>query len=136
MLSGYFTGSACADCMLNCKPSTKPVSHCAKTIRTSAIDPQTSKIDTSVLTTGIVVSERSREPPAMLDSAGSAESQNIWWGDVIKRLGEHSNIWVDAVEFASEVIKALESEGIISVVGERDFPESSQFLPREGLELS
>ncbi|KAG6380325.1 hypothetical protein JVT61DRAFT_8435 [Boletus reticuloceps] len=55
----------------------------------------------------------------MLDSAGSAKSQNIRWRDVIKRLGEQSSIWVDAVEFA-EVIKALESEGIIAAIGERD----------------
>ncbi|KAF8128555.1 mitochondrial endopeptidase [Boletus edulis] len=38
------------------------------------------------------------------DSASSAKSQNIRWRDVIKRLGEQSSIWVEAVEFA-EVIK-------------------------------
>ena len=60
-----------------------------------------------------------RELLAMLDGAGGAKSQGIWWGDAIRRLGEHSSIRVDGAEFA-EVIKALENEGLIAVVGEHN----------------
>ncbi|KAF8128562.1 MCM2/3/5 family-domain-containing protein [Boletus edulis] len=94
-------------------------------IRTSAMDPRTGKIDMGLLNTGTGVGQRRlredmrRELLTMLDGAGGAKSRGIRWGDVIKRLGEQSSIRVDAVEFA-EVIKVLENEGIIAVVGERD----------------
>ncbi|KAG9310226.1 MCM2/3/5 family-domain-containing protein [Chiua virens] len=94
-------------------------------IRTSAMDPRTGKIDMGLLNTGTGVGQRRlrddmrKELLAMLDSAGGAKSRGIRWGDAIKRLGEQSSIRVDAVEFA-EVIKALENEGLIAVVGDRD----------------
>jgi len=94
-------------------------------IRTSAMDPRTGKIDMGLLNTGTGVGQRRlrddmrRELLAMLDGAGGAKSRGIRWGDAIRRLGEQSSIRVDGAEFA-EVIKALENEGLIAVVGERD----------------
>lgn len=94
-------------------------------IRTSAMDPRTGKIDMGLLNTGTGVGQRRlrddmrRELLGMLDSVGGTKSRGIRWGDAIRRLGEQSSIRVDAVEFA-EVIKALENEGVVVVVGERD----------------
>ncbi|KAN0094525.1 MCM2/3/5 family domain containing protein [Tylopilus felleus] len=94
-------------------------------IRTGAMDPRTGKIDMGLLNTGTGVGQRRlredmrRELLAMLDSAGGAKSRGVRWGDAMRRLGEQSSIRVDAVEFG-EVIKALENEGIVAVVGERE----------------
>ncbi|KAH7928821.1 MCM-domain-containing protein [Leucogyrophana mollusca] len=95
-------------------------------IRTSAMDPRTGKIDMGLLNTGTGAGQRKmrddmrREILAMLDGgAGSGKGRGIKWGDAVKRLGEQSSVRVDAAEF-TEVIKALENEGLLTVVGERD----------------
>jgi DNA replication licensing factor MCM4 len=49
----------------------------------------------------------------------SGGGRGVKWGQVIKGLMEQSSIKVDQTEF-SEVIKALENEGIVKVVGERE----------------
>lgn len=93
-------------------------------IRTSAMDPRTGKIDMGLLNTGTGQGQRKmrddmrREVLSMLEgSAGS--SRGIKWMDVVKQLGGQSSIKVDSTEFA-EVIKALENEGRVKVVGERE----------------
>ncbi|KAE9400495.1 hypothetical protein BT96DRAFT_819233 [Gymnopus androsaceus JB14] len=58
-----------------------------------------------------------RELLKLLDAAGG--SRGVKWMDVIKSLGSQSSIKVDAVEF-TEVVKGLENEGLVTVVGERE----------------
>lgn len=92
-------------------------------IRTSAMDPRTGKIDMGLLNTGTGSGQRkmrddmSKEVLALLDGAGGV--RGIKWTDAIKRLGEQSSIKIDVAEFA-EVIRGLENEGRVKVVGERD----------------
>jgi DNA replication licensing factor MCM4 len=95
-------------------------------IRTSAMDPRTGKIDMGMLNTGTGQGQRKmrddmrREVLSMLDGGGSASAgRGIKWADAIKQLGSQSSIKVDSAEFA-EVIKALENEGLVKVVGERE----------------
>ncbi|KAL4067424.1 MCM2/3/5 family-domain-containing protein [Scleroderma yunnanense] len=93
-------------------------------IRTSAMDPRTGKIDMGLLNTGTGAGQRKlrddmqKEILAMLEGSGG-KGRGIKWGDAMRRLGEQSSIRVDAAEF-TEVIKALENEGMLIVVGERD----------------
>ncbi|KAG6850178.1 hypothetical protein H0H93_016858 [Arthromyces matolae] len=89
-------------------------------IRMSAMDPRTGKIDMGMLNTGTAQGQRKmrddmrKELLAVLEGA-----RGIKWLDAMKRLGEQSSIKVDSAEF-SEVIKTLENEGLVKVVGERD----------------
>ena len=91
----------------------------------SAMDPRTGKIDMGLLNMRAGVGQRrlrddvQRELLAMLDGAGGAKSWGIRWGDMIRQLGEQSSIRMDGAEFA-EIIKALENEGLIAVIGERN----------------
>ena len=93
-------------------------------IRTSAMDPRTSKIDMGLLNTGAGTGQRKlredmrKEILNVLDSAG-AKGKAMKWSDVIKTLGEQSSVRVDPLEF-SEDIKGLENGGMLKVVGERD----------------
>ncbi|KIO11065.1 hypothetical protein M404DRAFT_994735 [Pisolithus tinctorius Marx 270] len=93
-------------------------------IRTSAMDPRTGKIDMGLLNTGTGTGQRKlrddmrKEILAVLEGS-SGKGRGIKWGDAMRRLGEQSSIAVDAAEF-TEVIKALENEGLLIVVGERD----------------
>ena len=83
------------------------------------------KIDMGLLNTEAGVGQRRlqddvrRELLAMLNGAGGVKSWGIWWGNTIRRLGEQSSICMDGAEFA-EIIKALENEGLIVVIGECD----------------
>ncbi|KAL1661038.1 MCM2/3/5 family-domain-containing protein [Schizophyllum commune] len=92
-------------------------------IRTSAMDPRTGKIDMSMLNTGTgqgqlkLRDDMRRELLSILSS--SAGSRGVRYSDAIKQLGSQSTIKVDPNEFA-EVIKALENEGVVKVVGERE----------------
>jgi DNA replication licensing factor MCM4 len=92
-------------------------------IRTSAMDPRTGKIDMGLINTGTASGTRKlredmrRELLGLLDSSGGG--RGIRWGDVVKKLGEQSSVKVDIAEF-SEVVKALENEGLVKVVGERE----------------
>jgi len=93
-------------------------------IRTSAMDPRTGKIDMGLLNTGTGTGQRKLRDDmqkvilAMLEGGGE-KGRGIKWGDAMRRLGEQSSIRVDAAEFA-EVVKALENEGLLTVIGERD----------------
>ncbi|KAG6816290.1 hypothetical protein H0H87_007233 [Tephrocybe sp. NHM501043] len=92
-------------------------------IRTSAMDPRTGKIDMGMLTTGTGQGQRKmmddmrKEVLALLDGAGGV--RGVKWVDAIKRLGEQSSVRVDTTDFA-EVIKGLENEGLVKVVGDRE----------------
>lgn len=52
---------------------------------------------------------------SMLETGG----RGIRWTDAVKQLGEKSSMKVDLLEF-NEMVKSLENEGIVKVVGERD----------------
>lgn len=92
-------------------------------IRTSAMDPRTGKIDMGMLNTGTgqgqikLREDMRRELLKILDSSGG--SRGVKWIDAVKSLGSQSSIKVDASEF-TEVVKGLENEGLVSVVGERE----------------
>ena len=92
-------------------------------IRVSAMDPRTGKIDMGLLNTGTGTGQRKlredmrKEVMNVLDAG--AQGKAIKWSDLIKTLGEQSSVKVDPLEF-SEVIKGLENEGVVKVVGERD----------------
>ncbi|KAF9016573.1 cell division control protein 54 [Hymenopellis radicata] len=92
-------------------------------IRTSAMDPRTGKIDMGMLNTGTGQGQRKlrddmrKEILNVLNGSGGA--RGIKWADAIKALGGQSSIKVDAAEF-TEVIKSMENEGLLKVVGERE----------------
>lgn len=91
-------------------------------IRTSATDPKTGKIDMGLLDTGVGQQDRklrgdmSKEVLNVLDAVGN---RGLRWMDVLKQLEGQSSIRVNSAEFG-EVIKTLEREGLVKVVGERD----------------
>lgn len=90
-------------------------------IRTSAMDPRTGKIDMSMLNTGTGQGQRKMRDDMrkeILSILGS-NSRGLKWSEAIKVLGSQSSIRVETAEFA-EVIRALEQEGVVKVVGERD----------------
>ncbi len=92
-------------------------------IRTSAMDPRTGKIDMGMLNTGTGQGQRKlrddmrKEILNVLNGAGGG--RGVKWVDAMKALGSQSSVKIDPAEF-SEVIKALENEGLLKVVGERD----------------
>src|SRR6266568_1167985 len=94
-------------------------------IRTSAMDPRTGKIDMGLLNTGTGSGQRKmredmrKELMALLDNKGGKMKGGMKWTEVVKMLSEQSSVKVDAVEFA-EVVKGLENEGVLKVVGERE----------------
>jgi DNA replication licensing factor MCM4 len=93
-------------------------------IRTSATDPKTGKIDMGLLDTGVGQQDRKlrgdmrKEVLNILDGSGNG-GRGLKWADALGRLENQSSIRVDVSEFA-EVIKSLEHEGLIKVVGDRD----------------
>jgi DNA replication licensing factor MCM4 len=92
-------------------------------IKTSAMDPRTGKIDMGMLNTGTGQGQRKlrddmrKEILSIL--GGSSGGRGMKWSQVIKQLGEQSNVRVDSADFG-EVIKELENEGVVKVVGERE----------------
>lgn len=92
-------------------------------IRTSATDPKTGKIDMGLLDTGVGQQDRKlrgdmrKEVLIILDGAGTG--RGIKWSEVLGQLESQASIRVDNTAFG-EVIKALEHEGVVKVVGDRD----------------
>ena len=92
-------------------------------IRTSATDPRTGQIDMDLINTGTSLQQRKmrgdmrREVMALLE--GPAGMRGVRWTELVRMLGEQSSIAVDSGEF-SETIRALETEGIVKVMGERE----------------
>jgi DNA replication licensing factor MCM4 len=54
----------------------------------------------------------------ILDEAGKS-NRGVKWSTAISTLGEQSNMRVDTADFA-EVIRALENEGLVKVMGQRE----------------
>jgi DNA replication licensing factor MCM4 len=94
-------------------------------IRTSALDPTTGKIDMGLLNTGTGQQQRKlredmqKEVLNLLGASSASASRGIRWADAIQQLANQSSIRVDASEF-KEVISAMETEGLVRVVGERE----------------
>jgi DNA replication licensing factor MCM4 len=94
-------------------------------IKSSAMDPRTGKIDMGLLEDGggmgaagqKLRDDMRREVMKLLD--GAAGTRGIKWNEVVRLLGSQSSIRVDAAEFGA-VVKGLEGEGLVVVVGERD----------------
>lgn len=88
------------------------------------MDPWTGKIDMGLLNTGTGTGQRKlrddmrKEILAILEGSGG-KGKGIRWGNAVKRLAEQSTIGVGAAGF-TEVIKAFENEGLLTVVGEWD----------------
>jgi len=89
------------------------------------MDPRTGKIDMGLINSGTGSGQRRlredmrKELMALLDNKGGKMKGGMKWSEVVKMLGEQSSVKVDAVEFA-EVVKGLENEGVLKVVGERE----------------
>jgi DNA replication licensing factor MCM4 len=94
-------------------------------IRTSALDPTTGKIDMGLLNTGTGQQQRKlredmrKEVLNLFGASAAAASRGIRWADAMHQLADQSSIRVDAAEF-KEVISAMEAEGLVRVVGERE----------------
>ena len=92
-------------------------------IHTSAMDPSTGRIDMSLLNTGVGAHQRKlrvdlgKEVLTLLD--GPAGRKGMKWMDALAAINQQSSISVDASDFV-EVIRALEMEGHVKVLGERD----------------
>lgn len=92
-------------------------------IRTSATDPRTGQIDMDLINTGTSLAQRKmrgdlkREILSLLE--GGAGSRGVRWMDLIKQLGDQSSVAVDSNEF-SETVRALETEGLVRVIGDRE----------------
>ena len=95
-------------------------------LRMSATDPNTGLIDLDLINTGAGQQERrlrgdlKREVMKLLEgSTGPSGKGGIRWNEAMKQLQTQSSIRVEANEF-TEVVRALEQEGLIQVVGERE----------------
>src|SRR5712691_7259809 len=94
-------------------------------IRTSALDPTTGKIDMGLRNTGTGQRQRKLREDMQKEALGlhgmsaAAASCGIRWTDAIQQLANQSSMRVDAGEF-KEVISAIEAEGLVRVVGERE----------------
>ena len=92
-------------------------------ISTSARDPTTGEIDMGLLDTGIGRAQRRmrgdmrKEVLALLDGAGGAKG--IRWADALQKMEAQSSVRIASSEF-QEVVRQLEQEGLVKVVGERE----------------
>ncbi|OBZ76230.1 DNA replication licensing factor mcm4 [Grifola frondosa] len=93
-------------------------------INTSARDPTTGEIDMGLLDTGIGQQQRKlrgdmrKELLAMLDNSGGG-TRGVRWTDALNQLESQSSVKIGAAEF-QQVIRELEQEGLVKVVGDRE----------------
>lgn len=91
-------------------------------LKQAATDARTGLIDMSLLTEGTSASERRRKQDlknavlSLLDEM-TRQGQAARYSEVVKKMGEQSSMPVESNEFA-EIIRMLEQEGSIMVVGE------------------
>ncbi|THH00256.1 hypothetical protein EW026_g2226 [Hermanssonia centrifuga] len=100
-------------------------------INTSARDPTTGEIDMGLVDTGVGRAQRRargdmrKEVVKLLDAAAgkggasAAATRGMRWTDAFRKLEEQSSARVTAGEF-QEVVKGLEQEGLVKIVGERE----------------
>lgn len=93
--------------------------------KSSATDPTTGLIDLDLINTGRGMAQRKlasdlkREVLALLDTLGGPQLKSVRYAEVARLLNEQSTVPVDATELY-ELVKTLESEGLVKMVGERD----------------
>jgi len=93
-------------------------------INTSARDPTTGEIDMGLLDTGVGRQQRKMRGDmrkavlAMLDGSGGG-TRGVKWMDALQQLESQSTVKISTAEF-QQVIKELEQEGMVKVVGERE----------------
>lgn len=91
-------------------------------IKESATDPLTGKIDLGLISTGTSEAQRRRKEDlgkavlGLLDEM-TRNGQGAKFHEVLKKLGEQSNVNIEQVEFM-DVLRGLEKEGVVRVVGE------------------
>ena len=89
-------------------------------INTSARDPTTGEIDMGVLDTGVGRQQRRAREDMRKALLGLLDGpRGVRWADALARLEAQSSVRVSAPEFG-EVVWALEQEGVVRVVGERE----------------
>ncbi|EMD31706.1 hypothetical protein CERSUDRAFT_88861 [Gelatoporia subvermispora B] len=93
-------------------------------INMSARDPTTGEIDMGLLDTGIGRQQRKlrgdmRKAVLAMLEGGAGATRGVRWADALKQLEGQSSIKVNPTEF-QEVIRVLEQEGLVKVVGERE----------------
>lgn len=92
-------------------------------INTSARDPTTGEIDMGLLDTGIGRAQRKlrgdmrKEVLNLIE--GPAGVRGVKWTDAYRKLEGQSSIKVTQADF-QEVLKELEQEGLVKIVGERE----------------
>lgn len=90
-------------------------------LKTAATDSE-GRIDLSLLTEGTSAADRRRQSELketvlrLLDEL-TANGNSVRWGDVARRVGEGATVPIETAEL-SQVMAALESEGLITVSGE------------------
>ncbi|CAE6429926.1 unnamed protein product [Rhizoctonia solani] len=94
-------------------------------LRTSATDPTTGLLDMDLINTGSGAGQRraradlKREVTRLASEMGSAGARPVKWSELQRELAKQSSVGVEASEF-NEVVRALESEGVVRIAGERD----------------
>ena len=91
-------------------------------LNTSARDPVTGEVDIAVLDTGAGGQRRRLRgdlAKAVLALLGAAGTRGVRWAEVFRTLEAQSSVKVTSGEL-NEVVKMLEQEGTVKVVGERD----------------
>ncbi|KAF9530579.1 MCM2/3/5 family-domain-containing protein [Crepidotus variabilis] len=111
-------------------------------IRTSAVDPRTGKIDMALLAVDGNANAKGgsgsgagaggagpggkrgredmgRELLGVLDRKAGKGAKGVKWADALRMLAEQSSVRIEGREF-EEVVRGLESEGVVKVVGERE----------------
>lgn len=91
-------------------------------LKQAATDSRTGLIDMSLLTEGTSASDRrqredlKRNVLRVLDERGGGRG-SVPWADLFRGLSEQSSVPLEGAEF-SDAVKALESEGLVTVTGE------------------
>ncbi|KAJ1301133.1 hypothetical protein OPQ81_003545 [Rhizoctonia solani] len=94
-------------------------------LRTSATDPTTGLLDMDLINTGSGAGQRraradlKREVTRLASEMGAGGARPVKWTELQRELAKQSSVGVEASEF-NEVVRALESEGVVRIAGERD----------------
>ncbi|CAE6491021.1 unnamed protein product [Rhizoctonia solani] len=94
-------------------------------LRTSATDPTTGLLDMDLINTGSGAGQRraradlKREVTKLASEMGSGGARPVKWSELQRELAKQSSIGIETSEF-NEVVRALESEGVLRIAGERD----------------
>ncbi|CAE7192736.1 unnamed protein product [Rhizoctonia solani] len=94
-------------------------------LRTSATDPTTGLLDMDLINTGSGAGQRraradlKREVTKLASELGSGGARPVKWSELQRELAKQSSVGIEASEF-NEVVRALETEGVVRIAGERD----------------